>query len=240
VSLDGYQDNMEGLKSSVRCLHCTDKIGIFSSLTSEELVYINNNRHNVNFNAGEMIFKQQTALTHIVCLTSGMTKIYTEGLNKKNLILKIAKPVELIGGPGLFTDCRHHFSMSALVDCSACFIEVQAFKNVIEQNSDFALETLKHINLLSIAHIDRAINLTQKQMPGRMADALLYLSNKVYENKVFTTNLSRQDIADLSAMSKESAIRVLKEFKDTGLITVDGDTFYIVNQEGLVKISQTG
>lgn len=187
-----------------------------------------------------MIFKQQTALTHIVCLTSGMTKIYTEGLNKKNLILKIAKPVELIGGPGLFTDCRHHFSMSALVDCSACFIEVQAFKNVIEQNSDFALETLKHVNLLSIAHIDRAINLTQKQMPGRMADALLYLSNKVYENKVFTTNLSRQDIADLSAMSKESAIRVLKEFKDTGLITVDGDTFYIVNQEGLVKISQTG
>lgn len=231
---------MEGLKSRVKCLHCTDKIGIFNSLTQEELIYINANRHNVNFNAGEMIFKQKTALTHIVCLTSGMTKIYTEGLNKKNLILKLAKPIELIGGPGLFTDCRHHFSMSALEDSSACFIEVEAFKNVIEQNSKFALETLKHINLLSIGHIDRTINLTQKQMPGRMADALLYLSNKVYENKDFTTGLTRQDIADLSAMSKESAIRVLKEFKDTGLIVVEGDTFHIINEEGLVKISQTG
>jgi len=240
MNRDSEMDFMMNSKSKIKCLHCTDRISLFKYLSDEELVYINQNRHNVNFNAGEIIFKQGTALTHIVCLTSGMTKVYIEGLNRKNLILKIGKPVEFTGGPGLFTDSRHHFSMTALEDSSACFIEIKAFTKVLKKNADFAIGLLKHINEMSIKNLERAINLTQKQMPGRLADALLYLSKQVYLNDTFTTELSRQDIADLSAMSKESVIRVMKEFKDEGYIDVQGDTFKINEIEALVKISQTG
>ena len=62
-------------------------------------------------------------------------------------------------------------------------------------------------------------------MHGRIADALLYLSKDVYHNNTFQTLLSRQDIADLSAMTKESAIRILKEFKDEGIIEFTTNNF---------------
>ena len=77
-------------------------------------------------------------------------------------------------------------------------------------------------------------------MPGRIADVLLYLKDKVYESNPFQTTLSRQDLADMSGMSKESAIRILREFKDEGIIQVNGNEFEILNLEHLIKISQTG
>jgi CRP/FNR family transcriptional regulator len=53
-------------------------------------------------------------------------------------------------------------------------------------------------------------------------------------------SLSRQDIADMSGMSKESAIRILKDFKDEGIIRIDGSRIEITNETQLLKISQTG
>jgi CRP/FNR family transcriptional regulator len=52
--------------------------------------------------------------------------------------------------------------------------------------------------------------------------------------------ISRQDLADLSGMSKESAIRILKEFKNEGILSVDGKTLNILNPQQLRKISETG
>jgi len=48
------------------------KLPLFTHLSEEELVQIDANRHEVSFNAGEIILKQGAPLTHIVCLTKGM------------------------------------------------------------------------------------------------------------------------------------------------------------------------
>ena len=222
------------------CRNCSNKLNLFQHLTDEELSYINENRHEVKFNPGETIFKQGGALTHIACMTSGYGKVYIEGTHKKNLVLNILRPTEMIGGPGLFNDFRHHYSVSAIGDVIACFIEIEAFMEVTRQNTKFAQELFKWINQKGVRNFEKLINLTQKQMPGRIADALLYLSNVVYENDTFTANISRQDIADLAAMSKESAIRIIKEFKESGLITCEGNDFKILQADALQKISLTG
>ena len=83
------------------------------------------------------------------------------------------------------------------------------------------------------------MSLTHKQMHGRIADSLLYLS-KIYNNNSFETALSRQDIADLSAMTKESAIRICKKFKMDGIIDYNANKFKILNEKALKQISKTG
>jgi CRP/FNR family transcriptional regulator len=82
--------------------------------------------------------------------------------------------------------------------------------------------------------------LTQKQIPGRIADTLLYLYRTVYKTNPFKLTVSRQDIADLSSMTKESVIRVLKDFKDAGFITMEKDLVKIDNEKALINISETG
>lgn len=231
---------MATFTKTVNCSNCNKKLSIFRYLNEDEISFLNEHRHEVRFNEGETIFKQGGALTHIACLTTGIAKIYIEGLHKKNLLLKLLRPTELVAGPGLFNDLRHYYTVSAITESTACFIEVKAFEEVTRRNTVFAAELFKWTNQRIIRNFDKLISLTQKHMPGRIADALIYLSEDVYENKKFTVNISRQDIADLSAMTKESSIRIIKEFKTAGYIKCEGNNFEIIDADALRKVSING
>jgi len=224
---------------SHNCVDCNCKNSIFNTLSNAELELINNNRYEVSFKAGEIMFKQGTPSPHFLCLTTGLAKLYIEGYGK-NLILSLVKPVEYIFGPGIYVDNRHHYSASAVEDSTACLVDVNTFKQMIRNNQDFADEFIRRISLMTIFNFEQFISLTQKQMNGRIADALFYLSEKIYCSNPFEMTISRQDLADLSGMSKESAIRILKEFKDEGILTVAGNILHILNPQQLKKISETG
>jgi CRP/FNR family transcriptional regulator len=221
------------------CVDCKCKSSIFKSLSTAELELINGSRYEVSFRAGEMMFKQGTPSPHFLCLTTGLAKLYIEGYGK-NLILSLVKPVEYILGPGIYVDNRHHYSASAVEDSTACLVDVTAFKQMMRNNPDFSDEFIRRISLMTIFNFEQFISLTQKQMNGRIADALFYLSDQIYGKNPFKMTISRQDLADLSGMSKESAIRILKEFKDEGILSVNGNILHILNPQQLKKISATG
>ena len=224
----------------MNCSECNEKSPLFSLLNDEELKLINKDRFEVSYKAGEMIFKQGSASTHILMLTSGMAKLHLEGSGGKNLLLKIAKPVQMFGGPGTLLDNRNYYSATALEDTTVCFINTKNFRTCIRSNPDFAEKFIEHINLAAIFTFGRFVDLTQKQMPGRVADALLYLSEEVFETNPFKVTLSRQDLADMTSLSKESFIRILKEFKEEGIIVMNGDFMEVVKKDSLKKISLIG
>lgn len=227
-------------KDKTCCNFCLERSDIFACLKQDELSVIGENRSEIHFKAGELIFKQGTPAAHLLCLTKGMVKLYIEGYDNKNLIIGIVKPVEYILGPGIYVDSKHHYSAVAMEDSIACLVDANIFKTLIHSNPAFADEFIRKVSLLSISNFQQFISLTQKQMPGRIADVLLYLSGTIYESSTFTTALSRQDLADMSGMSKESAIRILKELKDEQIIAVEGNTFEILKRDSLEMISQTG
>jgi len=227
------------IQHSANCGDCNCKTSIFKSLHPFELELINQARVQVNYKAGEIIFKQGTPSPHFVCVTSGLAKIYIEGYGK-NLILALVKPVDYIFGPGIYVDNRHYYSASAVEDSSACLVDVNIFKKLIRENPDFADEFIKRVSLQSIFNFDQVISLTQKQMHGRIADVIFYLAEKIYCQNPFVMTISRQDLADLSGMSKESAIRILKEFREEGILTLQGNTLEILNIKQLRQISETG
>src|SRR6056297_3422794 len=105
------------------CQTCCLTQSIFKGLPADDLARLNENRHEVEFNKGEIMFKQGTALTHIACILKGMIKIYIEGLNKKNLLIRIAHEGAIIGGSGLYVDFIHHYSVAALTEVKTCFID---------------------------------------------------------------------------------------------------------------------
>ena len=231
---------MESINKRTHCLQCKVQSSIFRFLSEEELEYVNDVRFEVAFKAGEKIFKQGGPLTHIVCITSGMAKVILESEENHDIVLRLIKPTELIGGPGFKTDGRHHFSAEALVDTVACFIEAAAFEKLLNNNSTFAVELISYLNRAHIGLYNKLLTNTHKHMSGRMAGTLLYLSREIYESDKFETPLSRQDLADMSGMTKESAIRVLKEFKDEGILDCYNSHFEIANKEALKKIYKFG
>jgi CRP/FNR family transcriptional regulator len=179
-------------------------------------------------------------MSHVISVNSGLAKLYLEGIEQRNAIIRIVKPTNFIGGPGIYLDQRHHYTVTALMDTTVCFIDVVVFKDIIERNRIFANEFMKDFskNILSI--YNRLLFLTQKQMPGRMADTLIYLSEEIFESPKFKMYFSRQDIAELSGMSKDSAVKILRAFQNDGIINLTDNEMELIDPEALHRISRTG
>jgi CRP/FNR family transcriptional regulator, polysaccharide utilization system transcription regulator len=227
-------------KSPKNCVGCQCMSPMFCLLSAEELQLVDANKINVHFKAGETIRKQGTFMSHVLSVNSGLAKLYLEGIEGRSAILRIVKPTNFIGGPGIYFDQMHHYTITALHDTSVCFIDLQVFKNVLKGNHRFAEEFLKDLSREVIKVYNRLIHLTQKQMPGRMADALLYLHEEIFMQPKFPMVLSRSDLAELSAMSKESAVKILRDFQKDGLIHISDHEIEILDYDTLLKISRIG
>lgn len=219
--------------------HCGDS-HIFGILTPDELHSMMDNKRQIHFRPGETIMKQNTPLTHLVCIKSGIAKVVSEGPKGKNLILQIIKSNSIFTGGGAIVDDFRHFTVAAVTEVDCCFIDTSRLYNLLTKNSSFAIELLKHCNTQHLKMLTTLINLTNKYMPGRVADTLLYLKNNVFESNPYNFILSKQELADMSGMTKESFIRSLKEFEDSGLIRQTRHSIEILKENELEEISRNG
>ncbi len=224
------------------CFGCELKDHLFHYLTRDELALIDKNKQTVVFKNGETIFKSGGPLTHIICIIRGMAKVYLENdeIPQKRILLDIVKPVQIIGGPGFLIDDKHYTTVTALENAAVCFIKTEYFLQAMRSNPEFSMQIIKHINRRTIFYFEKLYNFTYKNAHGKIANTLLYLSDKIYKNKSFECFLNRQDIADMSGMTKESAVRILKEFEREKLIVCQTNRFDILNMEALEKISRFG
>jgi CRP/FNR family transcriptional regulator len=205
----------------------------------DELGLVDNNRLEVKYKKDELICKQGSFATHILFLKKGLVKVYLEGKNK-NHILSITPKGNLLGLPSLFGDPIFHYSVVAYEDSTVYNIDIHVFRKLIHENAMFSAELIKLINENTINNYERFLSVTQKNMPGRFADVLLYFSDQIYKNTVFPLSLSRKDLAEFSAMSIESLSRTIKDFNDNNIITVKGRDFEILDKSRLEEISLHG
>lgn len=221
------------------CNHCYKMNPSYNLLTESEILMLNNARIEVSFKKGEIIYKQGTPLTHMVILHNGYGKIYFEGPSGINLTAAYTKKFDINGGLGVFTDKRHHSSLVAVTDCDACFIELGMFQEVLRSNMSF-MEGFLELRSERVHHIyDQFVLLTQKNMEGRVAESILYLSDHIFENGAIN-NISNLDLSELTAMTRESTIRVLKEFKNDKIIEVNNHSINILDKKALQNIALHG
>jgi len=176
-------------------------------------------------------------MSHVISFTSGVAKVYIQGSANRTLILQFIKPTQFLGGPGIYMDNIHYFSVSAVSDSSVCFIEISVFKKIIRENVDFAEAFMKELSRNGIFNYERFISLTHKNMPGRIADGLIYLHQEIFNDRDFRIEIPRQDLADFTGMSKDSVIRTLKELAEEKTIAQQNNTIIITDINKLEHIS---
>ena len=218
------------------CLTCKRRSSMFNLLSNEELHIIRDNRITIHYEVGEIIQKQGTFMSHVISVNSGLVKLYLEGDNNCNTILRIVTPTNFIGGPGIYFDQLHHFTVSAMKKTTVCFIELNAFKKILNQNTAFATEFMRDFSKNVVSVYNRLITISQKQLVGRMAYTLLYLFEEVFENKAGIIAVSKQDLADLSSISRDSAVKILRDFQQEAIIRYTNNEIEILQPETLRRI----
>lgn len=113
----------------------------------------------------------------------------------------------------------------------------------MRNNNAFCYRFLEEL-AFDLAESDaRTVNLTQKHIRGRLAEALLLLKDNYgleADKATIGIYLSREDLANLSNMTTSNAIRTLANFANEDIITVDGRKIKIIDEEKLRRISKLG
>lgn len=216
------------------------KCKCFEVLSPDELELVNQNAVNITYKKGETICKQGTFASHIVIIEEGLAKVSVEECDR-TLILKIIPEGNMIGLTAI-SDHNNTFqySASAYIDTKARLIDTTVMKKIAKENASFAFELLNLLAANNVQIYGRFFCLTNKQSYGKLADILICLADRVYKKREFDLLLSRKEIAELSDMSTENVIRMLKKFKDDGLIDMTGKRFKIIDYENLKKVSAIG
>lgn len=222
------------------CIIENQDITCFELLSDEEKESLFKQQISITYKKGENITKQGSFASHVIFLEEGLVKVYLEG-NPKDLILKIIPSQHLIGLPSIY-DGNNTFlySATAYIDSKVRLIDIDFFKALIRSNAKFATKVISILNENTAQIYGRFYCLTNKQSHGRVADIILCLSQRVFKNKSFTLSFTRNDLADLTGLSAESVIRILKDFTNEKLIKIDGKKWELLDVERLKHISSTG
>ena len=234
-------DNCSKLEDTC-CKICieTHKNNIFSPLNMEELEFLVDEKKQIVYNTGETIAKQNTSSTTVICIKEGLAKLYVESDNGKNVIVRIARKGDFITGGGLFNGSVQYFSVSAITKVTCCLIDSSKLTKLFEQNSSFAVNLLRNHTKQNNFLLKKLVDHTQKYMPGRVADTLLYLKSEIFLTDTYKVPLTRQELAEMSNMTKESFVRILHQFKDSKYISIKGNTIKIIDESSLRSISKNG
>jgi CRP-like cAMP-binding protein len=154
--------------------------------------------------------------------------------------LRIVGPGSYLGLISAFYGDRYQHCVTALEDTETLYVNLKDLKDIISENGKYGMHMIKQLSYEGIFLIDKMINLSQKQIPGRIAEILLYFSRVIYHSNEFSLPLSRQELADLISSTKESVSRTLTEFKNDRLIDIDDRKVNLKSIDLLEILSRMG
>jgi len=222
-----------------KCEQCIIKqFNSLKSLSKKELIRVSACKTSKIVKKGQVIFEEGEMLNGVFCVRGGIVKLTKLSANGKDQIVTLVVKGELLGQRSIISDERTNLRATALNDMELCFIPKSEIMRNLGNNSDFTLDILKRM-ALDLKEADNIIvNMAQKSVRQRLAEALISMHKNFGTNPDGTLSvmLSREDFASIVGTATESAIRVLSQFKKDGLISTVGKHIKIENLEGLKRI----
>jgi CRP/FNR family transcriptional regulator len=230
---------MERIFDHPGCKGCMFKSPATKLLSSDELMKLEQNCAVAELKSGEIIFKQGTFSNNIVYIKKGIVKIHIEGPYKEQII-KITKGPTYLGIPTTIDEKFYRYSATTIEHTETCFIHLETFKQFVQENGQFAYEIIVQLCKDELNLFKNCMSKTQKNIRGRIADALLFFREEIYEEDTFSLPLTRGELGNYVDATRESVSRILTEFHNENIIRLTGKRVDILNEKLLHLISKTG
>lgn len=232
------------IKSAIEQVITEDLSEIWQILSGEEkrLVIENFNVH--HYKKNQIIYAEKDDPEYLWCLLEGKVKKYKDGIGGRVQIIRLIKPVQYFGYRAYFAGEPYVSSAATLEPSTLGTLPMSLVEEMIAKNNNLAMFFIHELSRNLGSSDTKIVNLTQKHIRGRLAEALIVLlDNYGYEeddNMTLKIYMGREDLANLSNMTTSNAIRTLSNFVSEHIIVVDGRKIKILNEPMLRKISKFG
>ncbi len=215
------------------------KVPIFPDLGPGDLAVIAARFREDAFARDAYIFHDGDAASRFWVVKDGQVKIVKHSEAGKEVVIEVISPGEMFGGGSMLMS-RQPATAQALSDAVTLSLAVQEYRGLLGDYPAVAVRVIEALGdrLLGVVRM-RAM--ASERVERRIAHILVKLARKFGEEReegwVIQASLSRQDIAELTDTTVETAIRVMSRFRSQGLVkTLAGGYLVILNREALEKI----
>lgn len=231
------------IKNTLEQVISEDLAEIWTILDNDEkrLVIDNFTIHDLKKN--QIIYAEGETPEYLWCLLNGKVKKFKDGIGGRQQILRLHRPVQYFGYRAYFAKELYVSSAAAFEASTIGTVPLKLVEELIYKNNKLAWFFIHELSRNLGGSDAKIVNLTQKHIRGRLAEALIVLKDSYgYEDDDSTLRIymAREDLANLSNMTTSNAIRTLTSFVNEKIIAVDGRRIKIINEQMLRKISKFG
>lgn len=207
-------------------------------MTQDELDQLNYEKSSLFYKRGEIIYHEGSRINGFYCIHSGIIKVYKTGIDGKEQIIRFAKQGEIIGYRSILSNELACTTAKIIEDSILCYISSDILFSLVKNNGNFSMEIMK-LTCKELGEANAYItDIAQKTVRERLAEVLIHLKDSfgLDDDQVLQISLTREELANIVGTATESVIRLLSEFKNDGLIELNGRKIKIINSRSLTKI----
>jgi CRP/FNR family transcriptional regulator, nitrogen oxide reductase regulator len=191
----------------------------------------------------DYIFLEGEAPEALYVVRSGKVKVLRHSTDGKDVVLRVASHGEMLGTVATFDGGGYPGTAQAIEDCMLLVVARNDCLTLCSRYPVFALAVIADLGARLRSAAEQIRSLAVERVEQRIARTLLKLAetagSDVSDGRVIEMPLTRQDVADMTGTTVETAIRVMSKFRRLSLIRTRRGKVVLVDLEALLQISES-
>ena len=217
------------------------RIPLFRRLSPPQRSRIAEVAHITSHERGELIFSEGDPSDAFMAIVSGRVKVFKSTPAGKEIILEIFGAGDPLGAVAVYERIPFPASALTLEDTQCLRIEQSAFFRLLEQDPELVRGLLSGLTIRLAELTRRLAELTGARVEVRFARLFLKLCDQIGRpdrgGLFVAMPLSRQELADLTGTTIETAIRIMSRWQKEDVLHTEKDGFVILDRAALEEVA---
>lgn len=212
-------------------------IPLFEGLPQSQLSDLASIAIEKTYKRGAVIFSEGDPGDGFYVVKEGRIKIFKLSSEGKEQILHIFGSGEPFGEAPVFEGRRFPAHAETLMDAVCIFFPRNSFTELISKNPSLAMNMLGILSRRLRRFAALVEDLSLKEVPGRLAAYLLYLSKIESDSVELSLDMAKGQLAGMLGTIPETLSRILGKMVKQGYLEVVGPKIRIIELQGLQELA---
>jgi CRP-like cAMP-binding protein len=217
---------------------------VFAGLSERDWEKVGDFFSERQYQKDDYIFLEGEAPEALYVVKMGKVKVLRHSTDGKDVVLRMAGPGQLLGSVAVFDGGGYPGTAQAIEDCAVLVVGRNDCLTLVSRYPVFALAVINDMGLRLRSSAEQIRSLAVERVEQRIARTLLKLGQTAGadtpEGRVIELPLTRQDVADMTGTTVETAIRVMSKFRREELIFTRRGKVVLVDLDALQEIAELG
>jgi CRP/FNR family transcriptional regulator len=214
------------------------QVDLFNGLSLQQLDEVARIVSVKEYRKSEPVFSDGDEGIGFYLVISGRVKVYKVSPDGKEQIMHIFGPGQPFAEVPVFEGSRYPANGEAMDNSRLFFFPKKDFVKLIHDNPSLAMNMMASLSqrLKQFSHLIEALSL--KEVPGRLASYLLYLSDKNGSIDQFELDIAKSQLASFLGTIPETLSRIFTKMTNKELVRINGPHITLVDRTGLEDLAE--